>query len=223
MQAIARLCDRAYWLDSGRVVADGPSEDDRRAVPAIGLRHRERVARTPGSASRIAPTSPCGSRRCVSSILPERRSGLSTSASRRHRVPLHRGAARGDLPEDQAGDHARRGCLQRLRRRRPLGGSDASRGPYVSHRRGSPATSSTRDFSASTPGSSRSRRRSCIRMSTSPAILSFHVTTGAHGGSSKGLFTGQLRGVVPTTARVDVRARRRAAPQYHPGDRQSTA
>ena len=27
MQAIARLCDRAYWLDSGRVVADGPSEE----------------------------------------------------------------------------------------------------------------------------------------------------------------------------------------------------
>ena len=27
MQAIARLCDRAYWLDGGRVVAEGPSEE----------------------------------------------------------------------------------------------------------------------------------------------------------------------------------------------------
>jgi lipopolysaccharide transport system ATP-binding protein len=27
MQAVSRLCDRAYWLESGRVVADGPSED----------------------------------------------------------------------------------------------------------------------------------------------------------------------------------------------------
>ena len=26
MQSIARLCDRAYWLDAGRVVAEGPSE-----------------------------------------------------------------------------------------------------------------------------------------------------------------------------------------------------
>ena len=121
MQAIARLCDRAYWLDGGRVIAEGPSEEivaqylqsaSGTAVawqnPKLGQPRRpEEVVRL-----EAAP----GGRPAGRDRRHRRR-----PRARRDRVPLHRPRARAALPEDQAGDTARRGRLQRLRRRPALG------------------------------------------------------------------------------------------------------
>ncbi len=155
MQAIARLCDRAYWLDSGRVVAEGPSEE----IVAQYLQSASGTANAWQNPKFGQPLGDRGGRaaRVGAGRRPARGDGRHRRRprARGNRVPVHRLRARAALPEDQARDDARRGRLQRLRRRPPLG--DARRAGLLRQYRLDPGQPPQRGLhDAWTPACSRS-------------------------------------------------------------------
>ena len=121
MQAIAQLCERAIWLDGGRVAGDGPSSDGR-GLPAgrtrVGLESRVGRATTPpGNDS-------CGfAMRASSRTARKLRPSMSGAPSgSRSASPSLRGRAAG-LPQDQARRPARRCGVQRPRYERAVAGA----------------------------------------------------------------------------------------------------
>ena len=135
---IAQLCDRAIWIDGGRMVGDGQAGRGDRQLPAPDAQrgHRARLDRGVGAGQR-----------------PREDPRDPGAAARRHapgchgRAPADRdrdrvqGAARGQaaLPEDQGARRGGRGRLQRDGHRRALAPADR-RPASTSRPRGSRAT-----------------------------------------------------------------------------------
>ena len=194
MPAVAQLCDRAIWIDGGRLVGDGPSERDHRATTST---------RRPGRAP-----SGRGRRR--------RRRGTTSSRIRSVRVVDDDGMPRGRRRRPPAGRgrdrvHGARGGgppvfpkIKVLRPGRPRSrstrwtptraGTSRPRRATTSRPRGSPATCSTRASSASRPrsasidspeappprrGATRPCRSTCSTRARATRPAAVHAASGA--------------------------------------------
>ena len=194
MQAITRLCDRAYWLDSGRVVTDGPSED----VVSEYLQSASGTANAWRNPRFEEPYEPDEIVR-LESLRVVNRAGETVGATdvrdpvgiefrftviRRHSLlpKIKLSTMRGDVAFNALDVD-------------PRWSSPVEPGAYVSTAWIPPnllnegfLSVDAGIFSLAAP-----RLHPHVNM---PAILSFHVRDNGDGDSSKGLFTGQLRGVV---------------------------
>ncbi len=164
MQAVAQLCDRAIWLEQGRVVRDGPSADVVARVPAG--RVRSGLAAGVGRSRRRRPaTTSSDCARCESSRTATSVGAVDVRESGRDRDPRSTccGEARRSSRRSRSYDSRGRRRFQRDGHERALARSVASRrvrGDRVDPRE----TTSTRGSRRSTSASCRSARRSCSRM-----------------------------------------------------------
>ena len=197
MQAVAQLCDRAIWLDSGQIVRDGPSAEvvAQYLQSGVGSRLEPRVA---GSRRPRRVTGSCGCARRGSSRTRRRLRGRRRAQSGRDRDRLHgaRVDGRPDVPEDQGLGPAGRRRVQRDGHELALARADAAR--RVRRRRpGSRETCSTKGCTSvdSWHLLARAARSSAI----TPAAATRSRSTSrirARETRREAPFTGQWKGVV---------------------------
>ena len=193
MQAVAQLCDRAIWLDEGRIVREGGASEIVAEYLQSGF----------GSGSRkewpdlgTAPGGDLVRLRSVRVVQGDEENGavdvrepVGIEIRIRVLAPWRRG-----LSEDQGLRLAGERRVQRHGHERALARSVALPAS-TSRPRGSRGTTSTRGSRPSTSRSRRSVPRSCPHASGRSAVA-FHVQDPAEGDSARGLFTGQWQGVV---------------------------
>lgn len=208
MQAISRLCDRAYWLDAGRVVSEGPSED----VVAEYLRASTGTASAWQNGKLDQPLRPDEVVRLEALRVVDRAGETIGAADVRDpigiefRFTVHRPAAlfpkiklttmRGDVVFNALDVD-------------PRWNEPVEPGTYVSTA-WIPENLLNEGFHSVDAGLFSLAAPKLHPHVNIPGILSFHIGDAGGGGSSKGLFTGQLRGVVRPllewhTERVDER------------------
>ena len=195
MQAVAQLCDRAILLEKGSVVLDGPSSD-------VVAHYLQTVG---GSGSTRAwadlDSAPGDELVRLRSVRVVDENGEVVDAADVRRpvgieIGIHGAALRRTpvFPKIKLYD-TRRNVVFNAMDTSSRWREATTPGEYVSTA-WIPGTSSMRGWQAWTWESARSLRRSSIRTPGSNDAVSFHVQDPGEGDSAKGLFTGQLQGVV---------------------------